>query len=93
MKTLQVSKDIIPLAQFKSQASKVFRQLHDAQRPIVVTQNGQAAAVLITPEEFDRLQYHDRFMASVRKGLEDAEAGRVIEDDALGAMLDEEFPP
>lgn len=56
MKTLQVSKDIIPLAQFKSHASKVFRQLHDEQRPIIVTQNGQAAAVLITPEEFDRLQ-------------------------------------
>ena len=88
MKPLQVSQDIVPLARFKTQASQIFRQLHAEQRPVVVTQNGQPAAVLITPEEFDRLQAHDRFLAAVQDGLEDSEAGRLIDDETLAEELD-----
>ena len=88
MKPLQVSQDIVPLARFKTQASQIFRQMHDEQRPVVVTQNGQPAAVLITPEEFDRLQEHDRFLEAVRDGLADSEAGRLLDDETLAAELD-----
>ncbi len=91
MKPMQISRDIVPLARFKTRASQIFRQLHDEQRPVVVTQNGKPAAVLITPEEFDRLQEHDRFLAAVQEGLADSEAGRLIDDDVLSAELDAEF--
>ncbi|MDA8020344.1 MAG: type II toxin-antitoxin system Phd/YefM family antitoxin [Thermoanaerobaculia bacterium] len=93
MKPMQISRDIVPLAKFKSQASQIFRQLRDEKRPVVVTQHGQPAAVLITPEEFDRLQEHDRFLAAVQEGLADSEAGRLIEDEDLAADLDAEFGP
>jgi predicted transcriptional regulator len=49
--------------------------------------------VAITPEEFDRLQEHDRFMAAVQEGLADSEAGRLIDDEALAAELDAELGP
>ena len=91
MKPLQISQDIVPIARFKSQASRIFRQLHEGQRPIVVTQNGQPAAVLITPEEFDRLQEHDRFLTAVRDGIADSEAGRLVDDEDLAAELDAEL--
>ena len=91
MKPLQISQDIVSLAHFKNQASRIFRQLREEQRPIVVTQNGQPAGVLITPEEFDRLQEHERFMTSVHAGLADSEAGRLIDDDELAAELEAEL--
>ena len=47
--------------------------------------------MLLTPEEFDRLKEHDRFMATVQEGLTDSDAGRLIEDEALAAELDAEF--
>ena len=87
MKPVQLSRDIVPLATFKSQASQIFRQLREQKRPVVVTQHGRPAAVLITPEEFDRLQEHDRFVAAVREGLADSEAGRLIDDEELTAEL------
>ena len=77
MKTIQVSEDILPLGEFKTQASRVLRRLKDSNRPIVITQNGKPAAVLITPEEFDRLGEHQRFLKAVYKGLSDAEAGEL----------------
>ena len=93
MRPPRVSRDIIPLARLKNQASKIFRQLRQEQRPIMVTQNGQPAAVLITPEEFDRLLEHDRFRGVVQKGLSDSEADRLTDDEDLSTDLDAELGP
>ncbi len=91
MKFVQVSRDILPIGELKTHASRVLRRLRAEQRPIVITLNGKPAAVLITPEEFDRLCERERFVEAVGKGLADAEAGRVVEDDVLSAELDAEF--
>lgn len=91
MKSLQISEDILPIGEFKTRASQVLRKLREAQRPIVITQNGKPTAVLITPEEFDRLYERDRFLEAVREGLADSEAGRVVEDKVLTRELDAAF--
>jgi prevent-host-death family protein len=88
VKSLQVSEDILPIGEFKVQASRVLRKLRQAQRPIVITHNGKPAAVLITPEEFDRLREHARFLEAVGEGLADSEAGRVVEDRELSGEID-----
>lgn len=93
MKDLHFSKDILPLGEFKTHASRVLRELKDSQRPVVITQNGRPAAVLITPEEFDRMRERESFLLAVREGLADAEAGRLIEDDEVERILNEEFGP
>lgn len=91
MKTLQIAEDIVPLADFKAQASRLFRRLQDGQRPLVITQNGKPAGVLITPEEFDRIQEREGFVEAVREGLADSAADRLIDDEDLGAELDAEL--
>jgi predicted transcriptional regulator len=58
-----------------------------------VTQNGKAAAVLLSPEEFDRLTSQAHFISAVQEGLDDAEAGRAISDAELGRKLDSRFGP
>jgi prevent-host-death family protein len=94
MKPVILSEDVLPIGEFKSQPSRVFRKLRTTGRPVVITQNGRPAAVLITPEEFD-LQMHERerFMTAVREGLADSAAGRVYESEEVERILDEEFGP
>ena len=87
MKPVQIAEDIVPLADFKARASRLFRQLRREQRPVIITQNGKPAAVLITPEELDRIQERERFIEAVREGLADSEAGRLIDDSELDAEL------
>lgn len=87
MKPIQIADDIIPLAQFKTRASQIFRELHRGQRPVVITQNGKPAGVLVTPEEYDRIQEHQRFLAAVQEGFEDIDAGRWVADEDLEAEL------
>ena len=87
MKPFQVSEDILPLSEFKTHASKALRRVRESQRPIVITQNGKPAGVLLSPEEFDRLTERERFVEAVRDGLADVEDGRVFNDADLEAEL------
>lgn len=91
MKPVLLSEDVLPIGEFKTQASSVLRKLKQSQRPVVITQNGKPAAVLITPEEFDQMRERERFVAAVQEGLADSKAGRVLEDDEVERMLDERF--
>ncbi len=89
MKELRISEDILPVGEFKTQASRVIRRLRETKRPFVITQNGKPAAVLLTPAEFDRLNENARFLEAVDDGLSDSAAGRVIDDAKLTRELDE----
>ncbi len=86
-RTFQVAEDIIPIAELKAKLSEVVRGLDARPRPLVITLNGKPAAVVMSPREYDRLTYHQRFVASVNEGLADAEAGRWITGDEMRARL------
>jgi prevent-host-death family protein len=91
MKSLLIAENILPLGEFKSQASRVLREMNASQRPVVITQNGRPAAVLLAPEEFDRLQEQARFITAVQRGLAESKAGEVMTDRQVDRLLDEEF--
>ena len=90
-KIMRLAEDIVPIAEFKAHLSEVVRDLRDRGRPMVITQNGKPAAVLLSPEDFDQLTYHSRVVASVNEGLKDLESGRVVSHAQVGKVLDERF--
>ena len=87
MKEVQVSNGIVPLGEFKAQAAKLLKRLSESGQPMVITQNGRPAGVLVSPKEFDRIQERQRFLESISAGLADAEAGRVIDTVELKKRL------
>ncbi len=89
MKPIQLAKDVVPLAEFKSRLSQWLDTLRATGNPIVLTQNGRPAAVLLSPSEYDRLSERHRFLEAVREGIADADAGRVMETDELRRRLEE----
>ena len=88
MFTIQISEDILPLGQFKIQASALLKSINSSNRSIIITQNGKPAAVVLSPSEFDPLNTQSRFLSAVQQGLEDVQAGRVIDDDMLDVVLE-----
>lgn len=81
----------MPIGELKAHLSERIRELREKRRPLVVTQNGKAAAVLLAPEEFDQLTSQARFVSAVQEGLADLGAGRVVSDEDLGRRLDAHF--
>lgn len=90
MSNLQISEDILPLGQFKAHASQLLKSINSSNRSIVITQNGKPTAVVLSPSEFDRLNTQALFISAVRQGLNDEQAGRVIDDNELDAILERE---
>lgn len=88
---LRVAEDIVPIAELKAHLSEVVRTLRDRGRPIVVTQHGKAAAVVLSPDEYDRLSYQARFADAVAEGLADEQAGRLHSGTEVGELLDARF--
>lgn len=93
MKPVSVQDDIIGIGEFKTHAAKILRGLREQGRPIVITQHGKPAAVLITPEDFDRLSERERFVAAVEQGLAESDAGLGVDDGDINTILDEELGP
>jgi antitoxin YefM len=91
MKQLQVAEDVLSISQLKTHTSEVVRQLGRHGRPLIVTQGGKPAAVMLAPKEFDKLVYRARFLAAVDEGLADIKAGRLLSDRELSEELDAEF--
>ena len=87
MKEVQVFDGIVPLGEFKAQAAKLLKRLGESGEPMVITQNGRPAGVLVSPREFDRIQELQRFLESIAAGLADAEAGRVMDNAQLRSRL------
>lgn len=80
MKALKVSRDVVTLAEFKSQAATLLERIGTSSQPLLITQNGKPAGVLLSPAEFDRIQEQEtaRFVASVNCGLQDADNGKTL---------------
>jgi prevent-host-death family protein len=65
----------------------MLREIQSSHRPLVITQNGKAAAVLISPPDFDQLTEQVRFVDAVQRGLADIQNGRVLPDEDLDQEL------
>jgi prevent-host-death family protein len=84
VKNLRISDGVIPLGEFKSHAATYLKNLDG---PVVITQNGRPAGVLLSPEEYDRISEQQRFLESIAAGVVDAQTGRVMDEATLQSHL------
>ena len=87
MPNLRVATDIVPLSEFKARAAELLKRLAETGAPMVITQNGRAAGVLLSPAEFDALTERIRFVNAVAQGLEDARSGKVVTHESMVAEV------
>jgi prevent-host-death family protein len=78
MTELRVSEGIVPMSEFKARAADWLARIAKTDQPVVITQNGRAAGVLLSPRAYDQLLERARFVAAIEAGLADADAGRTI---------------
>ncbi|HSO39005.1 MAG TPA: type II toxin-antitoxin system Phd/YefM family antitoxin [Labilithrix sp.] len=83
MRAVRISEDIVPVSDFKAQAADWLRRVADTGQPVVITQNGKAAGVLVSPAEFDRLLERAGLLEAIDAGLADEKAGRVVSHAAV----------
>ncbi|MDY0001998.1 MAG: type II toxin-antitoxin system Phd/YefM family antitoxin [Polyangia bacterium] len=91
MRAFRVSENIVPVSDFKAKAADWLRRLGESSEPVIITQNGKAAAVVLSPAAYDELTERFRFMEAVELGLADVEAGRVTPHEEVVAKMRRRF--
>jgi len=76
MEPIDVS-NIRPLTDFRNKMKEYIKELNGNKKPIVLTQHGKSAAVLLSAEKFQEMQDQIEFMRKVAQGLEDYKSHRV----------------
>ncbi len=89
MRTISISNDIVPIAEFKTNISKWFKTLQTSGHPLVITQNSKPAGVLLSAADYDELVYRKSFLDSVERGMSDADNGHTTTTDELRRALHE----
>ena len=87
MPNLRVAEDIVPLSLFKAKAAELLKKISETGAPIVITQNGRAAGVLLSPAEFDLLTERARFVNAISEGIADLESDRVVDHQSMVAEI------
>jgi prevent-host-death family protein len=97
---MRLCTDIVPIGEAKANLSRLVRRTREEHAPIFITQNGRAAAVLISAEEWDLMNWqHDRLVReAVERAMEEDDAGEVVPAEAVRAWIasvgtDNELPP
>lgn len=92
MRALKISRDFVPVSELKAEAADCLRRVAETDAPLVVTQHGRPAGVLLSPRAYDELVERGRFLAAVNQGMADALAGRTVPHAEVAARLKARFP-
>ncbi|MBM4395711.1 MAG: type II toxin-antitoxin system Phd/YefM family antitoxin [Deltaproteobacteria bacterium] len=91
MGPVQLTTDVVSVGELEVQAARILRRVNRDRCPVVTTQHGRPAGVLVSPRDFDDLAERSRFAKAVGRGLGDVESGRVVEDEELDEELEKAF--
>lgn len=83
---------IKPISYLKANAAEVLRELNEGAEPLVITQNGEAKAVLQDAASYYRMQETLALLKLLALAKEDMEAGRVYPAEGMLDLVTGERP-
>ena len=80
--------DIIPVSDLRQDAAKVLKRIRDSKKPLVITQRGRAAAVMLSVEAFEQSERDRELLRLLARGEREIEAGEGYDMDSVLAEAD-----
>jgi len=80
--------NIIPVSDLRQDAAKVLKQLRSQKEPLVITQRGRAAAVIISVEAYEKSENEKEILRLLAKGDREIELGEGYDLDNVLAEAD-----
>ena len=78
MGPLRPSTDVRPVTEFRANTSAVIEQMHSTKRPVVLTQHGRSAAVLLDVGVYESMLDEIAFLRDLRISEDQIASGQVI---------------
>ena len=88
MRTTNLAEDIKPVSEFRARSAAVIAQVQETQRPVVLTQHGRSAVVLLDVNVFEAMREELELLRDLRAAENQIDLGRgVPHDDARRRIL------
>lgn len=77
--------DIMPVTDLRKDAAAALKRVRSSKQPLVITQRGRAAAVMLSIEAFERAEQERDLLRLLARGEKEIAAGEGYDlDDVLG---------
>ena len=80
--------NIIPVTDLRQDAAAALKRLKTSKQPVVITQRGRAAAVLLSLEEYERGEHERQLLRLIARGEQEIAAGKGFDLDTVLAEAD-----
>ena len=88
MQRLKIDQDIRSMSEFRTGIASFLKQVHDTKRPLIITQHGKGAAVLLDVGEYEAMQEKIEVLQDIHASISQLENGLgVAHDDAKEMIL------
>lgn len=91
MRQPKLDRDIKPVSEFRANAAELIEQVRNTRRPLVLTQRGHSAAVLLDINGYAELVEEIELLRDIRTAVKQAEAGEVLSNREAKAELRRRF--
>ncbi len=75
--------NIIPVTDLRQDAASVLRRVRHSKQPVVITQRGRAAAVMLSTEAYERAEHDLQLLRLLVRGEKEIAAGKGFDLDAI----------
>ena len=88
---MNIKDDIRPISYIKANAAEILDQGNETHRPVYVTQNGEAKAVLLDTESYEKMKKAIGLLKILAQGERDIVDGKVMSQEDFFSGLDRDF--
>ena len=78
MQRLRIDQDIRSMSEFRTGIASFLKQVHDTKRPLIITQHGKGAAVLLDVGEYEAMQGKLELLKDIQISIGQLENGEGI---------------
>ena len=83
--------DIKPVSEFRANAAEMIEQVKTSGRPLVLTQRGHSAAVILDVADYERMIEEIELLSDVRTSLQQIDSGHAVSNADAKAELRRRF--
>jgi len=80
--------DLIPITDFRQDAARALKQVQRSAEPVIITQRGRAAAVMLSVEAFEQGERERQILRLLAQGDQEISEGKGRSLDAVLAEAD-----
>ena len=88
---MRLENDIKPITYLKSRAADVLKQINETHRPMIITQNGEAKAVIQDPQSYENMKNTISMLKLLSFAEEDIRKDNVLDEKEVFAEVEALF--